>query len=184
MTEAEGQRPATALVLGARVLAGGQPSVALKRRALQAARLYRDGKVGRIVASGGPPGARPTEAEVIRSLCLTAGVPDGAILLESEAATTEENIRFSLPLVPPGTRLWLVTDRYHAPRAALAARAHGLEPTLCCPAPTGTGRRRLARLWLRELPALAYYAWRFRRRPRPVQGETVTSTDRPTPPDP
>ncbi len=162
MTEETEDRPATALVLGARVLAGGQPSAALKRRALHAARLYRAGKVGRIVASGGPPGARPSEAEVIRSLCLTAGVPDAAILLETEAATTEENIRFARPILEAERigALWLVTDGFHARRAAFTAQAQGLEVAVSCPEATGLSRRRLARLYLREWAALAVYALR------------------------
>jgi len=160
------QKPAAALVMGARVLAGGQASAALKRRALWAARLYREGHVARIIASGGPPGAKPSEAEVIRRLCRTAGVADADIITEDRAASTAENIRHSLPLLARhgiGT-LWIVTDGYHARRARLTARAHGLSPRLSCPPATGTGRLRLLRLHLREVPALAYYALRHRRR--------------------
>lgn len=162
MTEAAEGQPATALVLGARVLAGGQPSAALKRRALHAARLYRAGRIGRIVASGGPPGARPSEAEVIRSLCLTAGVPDAAILLETEAATTEENIRFSLPILTAERtgELWLVTDGFHARRAGFTARMQGLEVTVSCPELTGVPWGRRAKTCSRETAALAVYALR------------------------
>jgi len=158
----------TALVLGARVLDGGQPSAALKRRALHAARLYREGRVACVIASGGPPGASPSEAEVIRRLCRTAGVPDADIVTENQAATTQQNIAFSLPLLraAPGP-LWIVTDRYHAPRARLTARASGLFPRLSCPKPTGTGRLRLVRFYLREGVAFVVYAvrvWRGTRR--------------------
>ena len=151
----------TALVLGAKVLEGGQPSAALKRRALHAARLYREGHVSRVIASGGPPGTSPSEAEVIRHLCRIAGVADTDILTEDQAATTRDNIALSLPLLPDTPApLIIVTDRYHAPRARLTARAYGLSPEISCPAPTGASGWRLLRLYLREGAALVVYALR------------------------
>lgn len=154
--------PAAALVLGAKVLPGGQPSAALKRRALQAARLYRQGRVAKVIASGGPPGAAPSEAEVIRTLCLTAGVADEDIITEDQAASTAENIRNALPLLARHGigQVWVVTDRYHARRAAMTARAHGLDVQLSCPPAVGTGRTRLLRYYLREFPAMVFYALR------------------------
>lgn len=164
MENAAENGPAAALVLGAKVLPGGQPSAALKRRALQAARLYRQGRVAKVIASGGPPGARPTEAEVIRTLCLTAGVADEDIITEDHAASTADNIRNALPLLARHGigQVWIVTDRYHARRAAMTARAYGLDAKLFCPPPIGTGRMRLLRYYLRELPALVLYALRHR----------------------
>ncbi|GAB4300293.1 MAG: hypothetical protein Kow0058_15690 [Roseovarius sp.] len=166
------QRADVALVLGAAVAPGGRPSAALRRRALHAARLYAEGRVRRILASGGPPGADPTEAELIRRLCRDAGVPASAILTEPRAASTEENIRFSLPILREAgmTRVCLVTDRFHARRAAMLARAAGLSPTLSCPAPEGAGWPQLWRLRLREALALAVCCLRLWLRPRPGSG--------------
>lgn len=162
-TDDDAPRPAAALVLGAKVLRGGQPSAALKRRALHAARLYREAVVERIIASGGPPGGRPTEAEVIRSLCLTAGVPDEAILLENKAANTEENIRFARPILEAERigAVWLVTDGFHARRASFTARMQGMEAEMSCPALTGVPLGRRVKTYLRETGALAVYAVRL-----------------------
>ncbi|MEQ8898490.1 MAG: YdcF family protein [Roseovarius sp.] len=156
-------RPAAALVLGAKVLEDGRPSAALERRALHAAGLYRDGVVARIIASGGPSGARVTEAEAIRRLCLSAGVPEAAILLEAEAANTEENIRLARPVLDAAGigAVWLVTDGFHARRAAFTARRQGLEVTMSCPALTGVPLWRRARMQVRERAALAVYAVRL-----------------------
>lgn len=152
-----------ALVLGAAVGSGGEPSAALRRRARQAARLYAEGRVSLILASGGPPGATPAEAELIRRLCIGDGVPDTAILVEPRAATTDENIRRALPILRARgiDRVVLVTDRFHARRAAMVARAAGLGVTLSCPPPEGTARWRLGRLWLREGLAILVYRYRI-----------------------
>ncbi len=154
-----------ALVLGAAAHADGRPSAALRRRALHAAGLYARGRVRLILASGGPPGATPTEAELVRRLCIGAGVPDAAILTEPNAATTAENIRLSLPVLREHgiARVCLVTDRFHAPRAAMVARAAGMSFTLSCPRPDGIGRLKLCRLWLREGLAIVVYRFRIRR---------------------
>lgn len=151
-----------ALVLGAAVHAGGQPSAALKRRALQAARLYRGGQIDTVIASGGPPGAAPTEAAVIRSLCRTAGVAVGDILIEDRAKNTEENIVNSLPLLAANGigEIVLVTDRYHARRAEMVAQAYGLTAHASCPPPIGTGRLRLIKLYAREIAARALFRFR------------------------
>ncbi|MEQ9259953.1 MAG: YdcF family protein [Roseovarius sp.] len=167
MTEDIGKaRPiAAALVLGASVRPGGQPSPALKRRALHAARLYRAGLVDRIIASGGPPGAAPSEAEVIRQLCLTAGVEEAHIHPEPLARNTEENIRFALPVLAE-RRLalaCLVTDRFHARRAEMVARAYGLTVLADCPGPTGAGRWQLLRLHTREAAARTAFRLRGKR---------------------
>lgn len=152
-----------ALVLGAAALADGQPSAALRRRALHAARLFAQGRVRLILASGGPPGASPTEAELIRKLCIGAGVPDNAILVEPCAATTADNIRLSRPILHEHgiTRICLVTDRFHAPRAAMVARAAGLSFTFSCPRAHGIGRLKLCRWWLREGVAITVYRYRI-----------------------
>ena len=155
-----------ALVLGAHVKQGGAPSAALKRRALHAARLYRAGRVGKILATGGKAGPdTPTEASVIRSLCRTGGVPDSDILTEENAVNTMENIAFSLPILQQAgfETVCIVTDRFHAPRARMVARAAGAEMQVSCPAP-GLGLTGLARAWLREVLALGVYRMRLRQR--------------------
>ena len=149
MAPHDAPRPAAALVLGAKVLDGGRPSAALERRALHAAWLYREGVVTRIVASGGPPGVRVTEAEAIRRLCLSAGVPDAAILLETEATSTEENIRLARPLLAAEGigSVWLVTDGFHARRAGFTARRQGVDAEISCPELTGVPLWRRVRMW-------------------------------------
>jgi uncharacterized SAM-binding protein YcdF (DUF218 family) len=151
-----------ALVLGAAVWAGGVPSPALARRACHAAALWRAEKVDVIVACGGLGHHPPAEAEAIAAVLHTEGVPRDAIRLESASRSTRDNIARALPILRAlgATRVVIVTDPWHAPRARLIARQAGLaagtdSPPWCL-------RPALVRALLREAAALfaAVLRWR------------------------
>ncbi|MEC3862698.1 YdcF family protein [Mesobacterium sp. TK19101] len=146
----------TAIVLGAAVWPGGQPSPTLRRRALHAARLWHRGKVGTIIACGGLGQHPPSEAEVIRDLCIAEGVDPAAIRLEDRSATTEENLRLALPLLET-RQVIIVTDHYHAPRARLVARRLGLDARSSSPPLRGSKPRAQIKAGLREIPAYLWY---------------------------
>lgn len=154
-----------ALVLGAAVWTGGTASPTLSRRALHAARLWHQGEVAAIIGCGGIGRHPPSEAEVIVGLCRAEGIPDEALFVEDRSSTTEENLRFAVPVLEAmGARqVVIVTDRYHAPRARLVARRMGLDARIDCPPLRGTKRRRVIKQYLREVPAYLWY-W-LRKRP-------------------
>lgn len=154
------ETPRIALVLGAAVWPGGEPSPTLRQRAEHAASLYRAGLAAGVIACGGLGRHPPSEAEIILGLCRAAGVPEDCLWREDRSATTIENIRFALPILQEiGTRrVVVVTDRYHLPRAMLTARRFGLE-AIAEAAPRGdTPFLKRLRLVLREVPALIWYA--------------------------
>lgn len=146
----------TALVFGAAVWPGARPSPTLLRRTKHAVALYHSGQVGQIVVSGGLGQHPPSEAVVMREICLDAGIDGAKIILEEKAVNTLQNIRFSLDRAPSAD-LTLVTDCYHAPRVWLTARALGVRANVSCPAMTGTKRIRVIKSWLREGIALPFY---------------------------
>jgi uncharacterized SAM-binding protein YcdF (DUF218 family) len=83
-----------------------------------------------IVTSGGqgPDENRP-EAVAMAEYLIGAGVPADRILTEERSRTTEENLTFSGALMQehvPGYRCAVVTNNYHAFRAALMARKTGV----------------------------------------------------------
>lgn len=154
-----GQEPVAALVLGAAVWAGGVASPTLRRRAELGARVVLEGRAGVLVACGGLGKHGPSEAEVIGWIAREAGVAEAAIRLEDRSTTTAENIRFALPILRDLgiTRVILVTDRYHAPRALLIARRLGLEARAETSGSAGTRPRRILYAWCREAVALARF---------------------------
>lgn len=155
---APGEGPADAIVvLGAKVLAGGQPSAALRRRAEAAAALWHEGRAPLVVATGAHHLQPPGEAVVTRRLLLEAGVPAEAVLFEEKSRNTEGNLLFARGLLPPAqNRVYLVTDRYHMARALLYAERQGFV-ALAWPVEQGPGRAGGAapRALLREVAGLA-----------------------------
>ncbi|QQA42217.1 YdcF family protein [Pelagovum pacificum] len=146
------------LILGAAVWADG-PSPTLKRRTLHAARLFHDGVASHLVPCGGVGRVGPAEAEVMRDLLISEGVPPDAITPEALSTSTWENIGFACPILDRlrTKDVLIVSDRYHLPRARLAARRFGLRAT---GAPTpwqGANPKEQLRQSVREVPAIAWY---------------------------
>jgi len=77
------------------LLLGSDPAHC-KNRALQAAKVYKAGRVKYVIPTGGVahdfPEGRCTEAEHMQQVLLESGVPQEAIILENEARTTKENM--------------------------------------------------------------------------------------------
>lgn len=103
-------------------------------RVVHAARLYRTGKVKRILITGGNipwiPGTRP-EAISIRDFLVEFGVPDAAISLASTSRNTFENaleIKELMAAETFGSAL-LVTSAFHMPRALATFQKLGIPVT-------------------------------------------------------
>ncbi|MCC5988831.1 MAG: YdcF family protein [Pararhodobacter sp.] len=162
-TFSEPAGPRVALVLGAAVREGGEPSPALSRRAQHAAALWRAGRIDAVIGTGGVGRHPPAEADVIARLCRQAGLPEGAIHAENHSTSTRENIAFAQPVLArlrPRETL-IVTDSWHAPRARLVARQVGLRAQSNCPQPERPPWRRLRHI-LREGAAILAALMRLR----------------------
>src|SRR5580704_15895421 len=116
------------VVLGCRVDDVGLPSERMRRRMALAVALYRDGAAPLIVLSGGGLGP-VAEAEAMRDLALDASIPAAALLLEPDSRDTLANASNTARLLKAAgrSRIVLVTDRLHLPRAALLFRRAGLD---------------------------------------------------------
>ena len=147
---------AAIVVLGARVLPDGRPSPALVRRVLAGVAAWRETPESALVLTGGSVGHPTAEAEVAAALARAEGVPASALVLERRSRTTLENLTQAAALIGPRPMI-VVTDRYHLPRALLAARILGLraEGRPVPGGPRGLGAlRRAAREWA-ALPVTA-----------------------------
>ena len=155
-----------ALILGAAVWQDGAPSPTLRRRTLHAAALWHRSEVQVLIPCGGLGRHPPTEAEVMRALLLSDGIPPEAIRLENRSRSTLENIRFALPILAGlgATRAVIVTDATHAPRARMIARRLGLSADSSSLPLRGGHLRTILRQGLREIPATALALWRLRGR--------------------
>ncbi len=93
-----------------------------------------------------------------------AGLPADAIAPEDQSTTTLENIRNAMPILSAknAREVVIVTDRYHARRAAMVARHFGLRARTSSPQPD----RMMIKAYIREGLALPIYAARLHIRRR------------------
>jgi len=101
-------------------------------RLLHAATLFEAGKAPVVIASGGGIaglGAVQPEAISMRALLLRLGVPDEAIVLETESRNTAENALYTGEILRDRGfgKVLLVTSALHMPRAMKIFRARGID---------------------------------------------------------
>jgi uncharacterized SAM-binding protein YcdF (DUF218 family) len=103
-------------------------------RVLEAARLFRAGKVSRILVSGGNlpwQTAVQPDAELVVDLLVEFGVPRDSIVADTESRNTRENAINSAAIMKG--RGWqtalLVTSAAHMPRALAAFKRAGIDVT-------------------------------------------------------
>ncbi len=117
------------IVLGAGVN-GTAPSLSMLNR-LTAARSYLNAHPGcRAVVSGGQgSGELITEAEAMFRWLTAQGFPAERILLEDCSTSTQENIEYSIALIPDAqnARIAVCSSEYHLYRAQYLARQQGFE---------------------------------------------------------
>lgn len=134
------------IVLGAGLLRDGRPGWALTRRSLQAADLWHAGIAPYIICTGGQAESFPrSEAAACREILRASQVPAGAILLEEQSRSTEENAIFSRRIMDDMgiADVVLVSDSYHMLRASWLFQLQGIT-TYRSPAPAQRIRRPLS----------------------------------------
>jgi uncharacterized SAM-binding protein YcdF (DUF218 family) len=153
-----------AVVLGAAVRPDGQPSPALERRIAYGITLYRQGRTGHLLLSGGCVGSDLAEAELMRCAALDAGVPEAALSIEDRSRNTLENAKFCRPIIALGgwRRILLVTDHHHLPRSLYTFRRFGIAAT-AAPVPPPPWDGPLLAAYAREMAAFLIYLWRIER---------------------
>ena len=103
------------VVAGCPVRQDGQPSPSLLRRTTKAVELWRQGLAPIIVLTGGVVNWPPAEAVAAARTARELGVPESALLVESQSKNTAENARLAREIAP-FARIIVVTDRYHVRR--------------------------------------------------------------------
>ena len=155
------------VILGAAVWPNEQPSPSLKRRACHAAKLYKANKAPIIIGSGGTGKYAPSEAEMIKRICLTQGVQADAIILEDKSKTTLENVSFSSQILKAkgAKSILVVTDKYHLPRALMCFRFFNFKCEGSGPQRGKSDTPLYKWIWyhIREIAALPYYYLKLRR---------------------
>lgn len=152
------QPPQVILILGAG-LRGAEPSPILYNRLNAALALARQYPASLVVISGGQGmNEESTEALAMQRYLLQQGMAPARILPESNATSTEENMRFSRALLEArgiaanSITIAIVTSDFHAERSRQLAREAGFTNSTVVTAPTP--RSIVFNAWLRE-----YFSW-------------------------
>ena len=110
-----------AIVLGARLRQGGQPTATLERRTRRGVDLLHRGLAGQLILTGGGDGVR-AEAEAMAEIALREGIGPERIHCDPLAKDTLENAMNAITIAR--SKGWesgvVVTDTYHLPRARMA----------------------------------------------------------------
>lgn len=126
----DGTRAEAIVVLGAAQYRG-RPSPVLKARLDHAIALYERGVAPYVVFTGGTgPGDTTSEAAVSRHYARRRGLPDSAILLETEGRTSSESLRAVAEILAERgiDTVVFVSDPFHMARLRVVGRRLGLVP--------------------------------------------------------
>jgi len=155
-------RPADVIiVLGSAVWSGGRPSPSLNARTQHAIALYQAGFASSLIFCGGLGGNPPAEAEVMRRLAASAGIPASAMILEDQSHSTEESLANAKALMDARgfKTAIIVSDPFHLYRAEIIARDLGIDAYGSGARNSPTYTRANQRTWytIRESVALVWY---------------------------
>lgn len=165
----EPPRPVDAIV----VFAGGvgetgQAGGGVQERISQAISLYQDGIAPRMIISSGFVFAQ-REAQVMKTIAMTNGVPGDAITLEEKAKNTYDNVVLTRDILASHgwRRIALVSSPYHMRRALLTWRKVAPDVEVIATPPSsslfythsrGANFEQIRGL-LQEYAAIVYYWW-------------------------
>ncbi|MCJ0741173.1 YdcF family protein [Pedobacter montanisoli] len=98
-------------------------------RFLQTYRLYKEGAIAKILISSGSANLfvkGPKEADDVATYLRKTGVPDSAVLVESNSRNTRENLLYSFKLINnKDARILIITSAWHIPRTKLLLKEMG-----------------------------------------------------------
>ena len=115
-----------ALVLGAQIYPDGTPSPYLKGRLDTAKRLYDAGKVGAILVSGDNSDEHYNEPDGMRNYLIRKGVPATRVIADYAGFDTYDSCVRAKRIFGV-TRLTVVTQAYHLPRAITTCKLVGVD---------------------------------------------------------
>ncbi|MEK7632290.1 MAG: ElyC/SanA/YdcF family protein [Patescibacteria group bacterium] len=115
-----------AIVLGAKVKADGEPSDILRDRLRTAIDLYRAGSVEKILVSGDDGQVEYDEVNAMRVYLLAADVDPDDIFLDHAGFDTYDSMSRASKVFGV-TKVIVVTQAYHLPRALYLANAFGIQ---------------------------------------------------------
>ena len=152
--------PQVMIILGCRVMPGGEPSILLQDRLDTALDYLDDHPDITVVVSGGQGNNEPTsEAARMADYLEEHGVDADQILLEDQSSNTKENLIYSRELLEEHgivvlrDEVLVVSNGFHLTRAQMLAERYGYKSVSALAAPTSHIPSRI-QMYIREPLAL------------------------------
>ena len=152
--------PQVMIILGCRVMPGGEPSILLQDRLDTALDYLDDHPDMTVVVSGGQGNNEPTsEAARMADYLEEHGVDSDQILLEDQSSNTKENLIYSRELLEEHgivvlrDEVLVVSNGFHLTRAQMLAERYGYKSVSALAAPTSHIPSRI-QMYIREPLAL------------------------------
>lgn len=152
--------PQVMIILGCRVMPGGEPSILLQDRLDTALDYLDDHPDITVVVSGGQGNNEPTsEAARMADYLEEHGVDSDQILLEDQSSNTKENLIYSRELLEEHgivvlrDEVLVVSNGFHLTRAQMLAERYGYKSVSALAAPTSHIPSRI-QMYIREPLAL------------------------------
>jgi uncharacterized SAM-binding protein YcdF (DUF218 family) len=119
----------TIIVLGTPANLDGTPSPEQRERTLEGVRQFKAGVAPHLILTGGPAHNQFVEAHVMATLAIAEGVPPAAVIEESQAQNTIQNIFYSQRIMAAHqwTSAEVVSSPSHLPRTALILEHYSLD---------------------------------------------------------
>ncbi len=160
-----------ALVLGAGLNRDGSPGVVLQDRVRQAAALYFDGKVQKLLMSGDNSSIHYDEPTAMRNYAISLGVPDKDIVLDYAGRRTYDSC-YRASVIFGVEKVIVVTQNYHLHRAIVLCQAMEIETFGVAADESNYPRSRYIMWRFREvLASIAAFYDIWIRHPQPILGE-------------
>ena len=152
--------PQAMVVLGCRVMPGGEPSILLQDRLDTALDYWEAHPEVTVVVSGGQGSNEPaSEARCMADYLMDSGVPEDQILLEDRSHNTKENLLYSRELLAAEgiqveqADVLVVSNGFHLTRTRMLAERFGYGEVSTLAAPTTHIPSRI-QMYIREPLAL------------------------------
>ena len=149
-----------AIILGAKVNLDNTPSESLLYRTDEAIKLYKQGKVDYIIATGGQGLGYVPESTTAERIAEEQGVPGSKIFREADSHNTFDNVKDILPIAQKNQihSVVVVSDEYHVPRGVMVVRHFGFAPVYWDYPPIGYyTKTEIVWNYLREAAAVISY---------------------------
>jgi uncharacterized SAM-binding protein YcdF (DUF218 family) len=154
--------PADAIAVFGAAEYDGRPSPVFRARLDHALELYHDGIAPLIITLGGEGGDEFSEGSVGREYLMSKGVPEQAIIAETESRNTEESARRVAVIARANglRRLVIVSDGTHLFRIHAICAADGLD-VLTSPRPRPAAEEEIPEFERLAHEILSYTLWRM-----------------------